>query len=293
MRTRSQKIKPQALLVALAATWLAASGLSPAQPPAPKPAEVFTGFDRNQYPGDEKLDALRRHFSFAGYWLTNPPGETTNEWLGKRRLLLDHGFGFLVLANGRLDAEIKRAGKPAAALGTSDAATAVAAARREGFRSGTILFLDQEEGGELLPEQADYLFGWTEAVARSEFRPGAYVSGQPVSAGHGRMTSTALDLRHHVSAQHLRDVALWVYQDACPPAPGCTLKPPAMTGSGTPGAVVWQYAQSPRRPATTGSCRRTYAPDGNCRVTGPDASALQGIHLDLDVATSPDPSNGR
>src|SRR5580693_4800195 len=46
------------------------------------------GFDRNDYPGDDALPTLRKHFSFVGYWLTNPPGETTNPWIGKREILL-------------------------------------------------------------------------------------------------------------------------------------------------------------------------------------------------------------
>src|SRR5271154_3251746 len=66
------------------------------------------GFDSNNYPGDAALPALRLHFAFAGYWLTNPPGEHHNSWLGKRDVLLRNGFGFLVLANGKTDAEIKK-----------------------------------------------------------------------------------------------------------------------------------------------------------------------------------------
>src|ERR1700754_2422191 len=78
------------------------------------------GFDSNDYPGDDALPALRRHFAFAGYWLTNPPGEHQNSWQGKRDALLKNHFGFLVLANGKFDAEIKKAkrsGTAPAALG--------------------------------------------------------------------------------------------------------------------------------------------------------------------------------
>src|SRR5580704_5073266 len=78
------------------------------------------GFDSNDYPGDAALPALRKHFAFAGYWLTNPPGERHNSWVGKRDALLRNDFGFLVLANGKTDAEIsraKRTGTAPAALG--------------------------------------------------------------------------------------------------------------------------------------------------------------------------------
>ena len=67
--------------------------------------------------------------------------------MGKRATLKAHGFGFMILYNGRLDAQLT--GKDAAALGRSDAAAAVSAAKREGFAPGAILFLDQEEGGPL------------------------------------------------------------------------------------------------------------------------------------------------
>jgi hypothetical protein len=95
---------------------------------------------------------------------------------------------------------------------------AIATAQHEHFPAGTVLFLDQEEGGRLLPEQADYLFGWTEAVARSAYKPGAYVSGQAVDDGPGKKITTAQDIREHVASKHLHPVALWIYDDACPPS---------------------------------------------------------------------------
>lgn len=253
-------------------------------------AKQYVGFDRNDYPGDAALPALRRHFDFVGYWLTNPPGERANSWVGKRALLRERGFGFLVLANGKTDEEIKAAGKNAAATGKKDAAAAVAAALREGFALGTVIFLDQEEGGRLLPEQAAYLFAWTDAVSAAGFRAGVYGSGQPVGDGPGRTITTAQDIEQQVASRGLRPVVLWVYQDACPPANGCTLRPPALAMSGTPDAEVWQYAQSPRRRPVTQACAKTYAADGNCYAGDPE---LRGVFVDLNVAGESDPSHGR
>jgi hypothetical protein len=271
-----------ALTMALAAVTCAAAQTSAS------PAKTYVGFDRNEYPGDSALPALRQHFSYAGYWLTNPPGAHRNGWVGKRQLLLKQGFGFLVLANGKFDKEILAAGIKPDALGRKDAATAIAAAKTEGFPAKTLIFLDQEEGGRLLPEQMAYLLAWSEAVANAGFRPGVYASGQVVHEGPGVTITTAQDIRAHVSAQHLHGIAMWVYEDDCPPAPGCTLQPPPLSGSGTPDAIVWQYAQSPRRPANTRSCAKTYAPNGNCY-----AANLKTLQLDLNVANSPDPSGGR
>ena len=275
--------------------------LKPAQDAAvlvPVPGR-FVGFDRNDYPGDGRLAELRRSFDYAGFWLTPPPGETANSWTGKRQAVRDAGFGFLVLANGKLEKQILKAGGTPDALGKADGMQAVAAASREGFPKGTIIFLDQEEGGRLTDAQAAYFFGWTEAVGGSEYKPGAYLSGQQVPDGTGQdgkviYTTTAADVRERVAeaGRHgakLKPVALWVYEDACPPAPGCVVAgAPKLDDSGTLGAVAWQYAQSPRRAAATKSCAVTYGADGMCY-----GGATKDVFVDLNVAGSADPSGGR
>jgi hypothetical protein len=250
------------------------------------------GFDSNDYPGDEKLPTLRRHFAFVGYWLNNPPGENHNGWVGKREVLLRNGFGFLVLANGRIESEIKKAkrlGTSPATLGAQDATAAIVAAHRDNFATGSIIFLDQEEGGRLTDDQSAYLLAWTETVAsKSGYLPGVYASGQPVSDGPGKTITTVQDIREKVASRHLHEITIFVYQDACPPANGCSLQPPSLSASGTPEIAAWQYAQSPRRKAITAACSKTYAADGNCY-----AADLPQLPLDLSVSGSDDPSHGR
>jgi hypothetical protein len=251
----------------------------------------FRGFDRNDYPGDDTMAAMHKTFAFTGYWLTIPPGENANTWQGKRELLKQQGWGFLVLANGKLDAEILKAqktGTAPAALARRDAATAVAAAKAEGFPPHTILFLDQEEGGRLLDEQAAYLLGWTEAVAATDYRPGVYASGQRVEDGPGVMIDTIEDIRDRVKKGHLHDVAMFDTQDQCPPAPGCAIAAKPLSEAGEPDLVAWQYSQSPRRPEITQSCGKTYASDGNCYAPG-----FPKVFLDMDIAKTADPSHGR
>lgn len=267
-----------------------------ARQPPPTPARAdgeFVGFDRNGYPGDDRLDDLHKHFAFVGFWLNNPPGETENSWQSKRRTLRNAGFGFLVLWNGRLEAEIKRSSLSPEALGQQDAADAIAHAKAEGFPDKAILFLDQEEGGRLTPVQSAYFFAWTEAVAASAYRAGSYLSGQPSPDGKGPdgkpiTITTAQDVREQIAARSLHPVVFWVAQDTCPPAPGCTVEAPKMKDSGTMDAEVWQYAQSPRRPSLTRSCAKTYARDNQCY-----AGVTSDLALDLDVARSSDPSHGR
>jgi len=58
---------------------------------------VYLGFDRNDYPGDSSAPALRKTFRYTSYWLNNLPEEKRNTWTGKRSLLKQQRFGFLVL----------------------------------------------------------------------------------------------------------------------------------------------------------------------------------------------------
>ena len=259
----------------------------------------YAGFDRNDYPGDASLAALRKSFFYAGYWLNDPPGAQQNSWVGKRALLKQKGFGFLVLFNGRLDAELKD--KDAAALGTADGQGAVAAAAREGFAANVRIFLDQEEGGRLLPEQAAYLFAWVDAVRAGGARTGVYCSGIDVPEGHGTI-STARDivereaaLAKNSSKDSERRLALWIANDKCPPSPGCTLKNPPLKTVVTPSLkdflVVWQYAQSPRRAEFSRACPANNAPDGNCYAPG--LAQTPDSIVDLNSADSVDPSEDK
>ena len=252
------------------------------------PASAYLGFDLNTYPGDDALPILRKTFSFAGYWLNPPPGAKQSNWAGKRQLLLAQKFGFLLLYNGPLTAGLKSVAQ-AARRGTADAASAAAAAKKEGFPSHAIIFLDIEEGGRLPENYHVYLRGWIDELTRGGYRPGVYCSGMPASEGHGVTIITADDIRNHIGK---RELAYFVYNDACPPSPGCAIprNPPAPSASGVAYAAVWQFAQSPRRKQFTAHCAATYNHDGNCYAPGDSAHAW---FLDLNSATTPDPSSGR
>jgi Domain of unknown function (DUF1906) len=248
--------------------------------------QSYLGFDRNDYPGDSNLKALRQTFSYAGYWLNNPPGERTNTWAGHRAAVESAGFGFLVLFNGRLYGELKSVAN-ATRLGRSDAQGAAAAAHREGFPRATIIFLDQEQGGRMLPEQKAYIYAWVDAVKAEGFHPGIYCSG--IAAKDGSNIVTVEDIRQD---EGTRQIAYWAINDACPPSPGCAFisRPPSPAQSGIPFAEVWQFAQSPQRKDVAAHCTN-YARDGNCYP--PEVAAGLRLHVDVNTATSPDPSLGR
>jgi hypothetical protein len=272
----------------LAAAALFACIVSPQASVAPESARrSYLGFDRNIYPGDEALPMLRKTFVFTSYWLSSPPGEKTNTWLGKREFLRSQGFGFLVLYRGRETGELKNEAA-ARGNGTRDAKNAAVAAKSEGFASGTIIFLDIEEGGRLSANYHAYLAVWSDELTRAGYHPGVYCSGMPVNEGPSVTVTTADDIRNDAASS---DITIWAYNDFCPPSPGCTFpeKPPLPSASGIGYAAVWQFAQSPRRKEFTAHCPAKYAPDGNCYA--PRDTAHKWF-LDVNTALSPDPSGG-
>lgn len=139
------------------------------------------------------------------------------------------------------------------------------------------------------PDQIAYLLAWIDGVNAAHFRAGIYCSGIPASAGADGMVVTANDIRRRAGN---RDISFFVYNDACPPSPGCVIstRATAPSQSGVPFASVWQFAQSPRRHQYIAACRATYNSDGNCY---PVDFGRGGALIDLDSSTSPDPSDGR
>lgn len=272
-------------LLLLAVGWLLATGVLPMQ----VRAQTYLGIDRNDYPGDGNMAALHDTFAFTGYWLNNPPGANRNTWKGKRQKLQPMGYGFLLLFNGREYKELKGPGN-AARIGADDAAIAVEAAQREGFPKRAIIFLDQEQGGRMLPEQRAYIHAWVDGVVRGGYRAGVYCSAIPFRESNTVSVITANDIREHAGK---REIHFFVSNDHCGPSPGCRFpfRVPSPADSGVSFAEVWQFAQSPRRAEMTASCRQTYAEDGNCYPPGIAPSS--GLHVDVDTANSRDPSQAR
>jgi hypothetical protein len=200
-------------------------------------------------------------------------------------VLQKRGFGFVVLWNGRLTRNLKSV-SDGQQKGRLDATEAAKAARQDGFPSGTVIFLDVEEGGRLSPAYHAYVNAWIDTLAQEKFRGGAYCSAMPVSEGGGVTITTTKDLQDQLAG---RKLVFWVFNDACPPSPGCAFPqtPPSPPEGGFTGAAIWQYAQSPRRKEFTAHCAAKYAPDGNCYAPGDSAHKW---FIDVNVADSPDPS---
>jgi len=243
----------------------------------------FLGFDRNIYPGDDAMPILRKTFAYAGFWVGPPPGEKINTWKGKRELMKSLGFGFAVLYRARALNEVKKdaAAKQKAVI---DAKAAAEGAKSEGFAPNTVIFLDIEDGGRLPPTFHTYLRAWADEMSRAGYRPGVYCSGIPNTTDEN--IRTADDIKNHMGE---RELVYWIYNDFCPPAPGCvTSKVPRVARGGVTYAAIFQYVQSPRRKEYTAQCAETYNADGNCYAPGDTAHAW---FLDLNSANSADPSS--
>jgi hypothetical protein len=258
--------------------------------PAPHPQtsapQAYLGFDRNDYPGDAALPILRKSFSFAGYWLSPPPGEKSNSWSGKRELLRSRGFGFALLFAGPSSGELRDVPYTLKRV-AEDTQAAAAAAQREGFPPGSIIFLDVEEGGRLPSTYFTYVKLWASELSRLGFRAGIYCSSLPIDEGEGLTLITSDFIREQVRPAEL---AYWVYNDACAPSPGCVApqNPPHPSRSGIPYAQIWQFVRSPRDKETAVHCTG-YSKNGHCYAPGDMAHSW---FLDVNTATSPDPSGG-
>jgi hypothetical protein len=285
MRRALFLILPSAVLPFVAVLLLSATLYSPRPHPIDEGKTAYLGFDRNEYPGDEALPLLHKTFSFASYWIGPPPGEKQSTWKGKRSLLEDQGFGFVVLFTARDSKTLKNA-SDARQKGIVDGEMAAKSAAQEGFSKGTIIFLDIEEGGRLPETYHEYLHYWFAGLARAGYRAGVYCSAIPVKEGHGVNITTAQDIQDRAAP---REISFWVYNDACPPSPGCTFstEAPTPSQSGFSSASVWQYTRSPRIKELTAHCAAKYAPDGNCYAPGDVAHKW---FLDANIASSRDPS---
>jgi len=274
------------LAVKIVLMWVLGIGASVSGPRAGA-GSGYLGFDRNDYPGDAGMTELRKEFTFAGYWLTAAPGGKTESWAGKRRVMEKQGWGFLLLVRGRAVDSVRTAAS-AKVKGVADARTAVRRALAEGFGRGAIIFLDVEDGGRLPAAYHAYLRAWADELVKLRYRPGVYCSGIAVEEGAGVSMVTAEDIRANEAP---REFAYWVFNDACPPSPGCVsvTNAPMPSASGVKDAAVWQFVRSPREKETAGKCSG-YAKDENCYAA---ADAARKWHLDMNVAGTANPSYGR
>ena len=160
------------------------------------------------------------------------------------------------------------------------------------FRNATIIFLDQEQGGRMLPEQKAYIYAWVDGITAAGFRAGIYCSGM-AAADDGNVV-TAQDIRDTPFASTPPDATLPIGSRTMPARPRRDARFPSIRRvpheSGVGFAEVWQFAQSPQRKDVAGRCTN-YSHDGNCYAPG--IAAPPGLAIDVNAATSADPSHAR
>lgn len=239
---------------------------------------MYLGFDRSDYPGDAVMESLFRNtpLYFTCFYLAPAPFHGERSWMDKLSTLRGQGWGFLPTYVGRQ--VIGTGANPAtvtATQGRADALNAEQLMRTAGFDTGTVVYLDIENGQQMPANQVQYVSAWIRAVNdETSYWPGVYCSRKGTAA---QVFSFA------------GDIPTWVYGPVrpFPPVPEGvtpptvvvdldTEQPPAAMTSDFPGAVAWQYAMSL-----------------NCVINlrWRDGGQVRTLHgVDLDCATVEDPS---
>lgn len=211
----------------------------------------YAGFDTSQFPGLPMMAALKRDFSFCGFYLP-APSHSNSSWTGNRQALVDQGWGVVPIYVGQ---QITGPGSHAvtAAQGTIDGQSCAARMDAEGFPKGSTVYLDLENGAPYQPPQTEYVLAWANALGAGGFNPGIYCS-------HGMADDVATSVRF---------ARIWAFKVPTVDRTEATAPFPSddPSGSGYPQATLWQARQ-------------------NVHITGPGYDLV----VDLDTSNMADPS---
>lgn len=230
----------------------------------------FAGFDRLDYPGDTFMKALydNTNLCWCGFYLAPAPSQGNTSWMLKRSYLQQMGWGFAPIYVGQQTVG-KGSHVVTAAQGKLDAQDAAKLASAAGFDTGSILFLDIEQGPPAQKDILDYYDAWvTELEDHTNYSPGVYCS----------FFQVAQSLKDKNSLPHF-----WVFnvnKYTCGPAKGgyqqvgnsTPFPAPDPAGSGVPFAQLWQFVQGV----------------SGCNVK---AGGHTVANFDFDSSTSQDPSS--
>lgn len=212
---------------------------------------VYAGFDADRFPGLPMMARLKRETNLAwcGYYLVAPSHPNAG-WTQQRAALIAQGWGLAPIFVGQ---EVIGPGSHTvtAAQGQIDGVAAANAMGREGFPTGSCVFLDLENGPPFSNLEGGYVEAWVNQLKLSRWQPGVYCS--------------------HAMAQQVIAAAqgarIWTFK--VPTVAPSEATPPFVTPpvalSGVSSAMIWQRAQNV-----------TLQP--------------YGLLTDLSVATVPDPS---
>lgn len=235
---------------------------------------MFLGFDRSGYPGDGVMQSLWdsvQALTFVCLYLAPAPSHQNKAWMDAAPSLHSMGWGLVPTYVGQ---QVIGAGSHVvtAAQGQIDAQDAATLASNAGIGSGSVIYLDIENGGQMPANQVSYVTSWIgEVNASTDYWAGVYCS-------HFK---TAKQVADAAAAVTDHDVATWAYKpiDSGPSVIDLAAElPQDPAGSGYAPAIVWQYRMS-----LNGSVDLTWTD----QATGASKRLNQ---VDLDTASVQDPS---
>lgn len=220
------------------------------------------GLDIRDYPGDNIMQWLinNTNLEWTGFYLAPSPCQGNTSWMNKYNVLKNFGWGFAPLYVGQQDPATTSCPSSAHVLtqaqGITDAIEAANLATQAGFPSGSVIYLDVEQGGLLSQSFMSYITAWIDELSNNQsYVPGIYCSYKQTADQINAIRSNLI---------------FWVYRlgiYTCPNSSTNTYPDPDPSNSGISYASAWQLIQE-------------------CDI---DAGGTI-IRVDLDSASSNDPS---
>lgn len=202
----------------------------------------FAGFDRLDYPGDTFMKTLfdETNLCWCGFYLAPAPSQGKGtSWMTKRSYLEQIGWGFAPLYLGQ---QTSGAGSHTvtAAQGKIDAQDAAKLAATAGFDTGSILYLDIEQGPPVGDAMLSYYDAWaSELEDHTNYSPGVYCSFSAVAQALHDKNSLPYFWVFNVNQYTCGHAKGGVQQvGKTTPFPN-----PDPAGSGVSFAKIWQYVQ--------------------------------------------------
>jgi hypothetical protein len=222
------------------------------------------GLDKSIYPGDNIMQWLlnNTNLRWTGFYLAPAPCRVDRSWMNTYGSLQSMGWGFAPVYLGQQNNNTRcpQANNLTQPQGVTDAIDAATLAAQAGFPSGSVIFLDVEQGGILPSSFITYIRSWIEELTNNQsYSPGIYCSYLAANQIQAAVPSVT--------------IAFWVWRIGiipCPNASTATYPDPDPSQSSIPYASAWQFAQE-------------------CDI---DAGGTI-ITVDLDSASTADPSSLR
>ncbi len=138
----------------------------------------FAGMDKDTYPGDRIMTSLIQNTNlvWTGFYLTPAPSQGHNlGWMDKHDFLRSLGWGIAPVYVGRQEKTIPRTDhRMTPENGKVDGVHAAQLAAKARIPTGSVIYLDFENGPPLSREAKAYFVQWAAALQTRGFLPGVY-----------------------------------------------------------------------------------------------------------------------